>query len=60
MRNNKLAWAIVTSIAAGLAVYMIVKKRRSLTETNPGQPGTKHLTDVFSRAKNYGGGEFVL
>ena len=61
MGNNKLTWSIVTLIAAGLATYMVIKKRRALRqEPETSRPGERHLTDVFAKAKNHGGGEFVL
>jgi hypothetical protein len=60
MRKNKIAWSVVAAIAAGLAVYVISKRRAASREQDIPVPGDRHLTNVFSKAKNYGGGEFVL
>ena len=60
MRKNKIAWSVVAAIAAGLAVYVISKRRAAAREQDRPIPGERHLTNVFSKAKNYGGGEFVL
>ena len=60
MRKNKIAWSVVAAIAAGLAAYVVIKRRRSAKTGEFYEPHERHLTNVFSKAKNYGGGEFVL
>lgn len=57
--TKKMTWSLVTIVAAGLAVYLVVKQKKR-AEKKYSEKRDRYLSEVFSESKKYGGAEFVL
>jgi hypothetical protein len=58
--RDKTTWSIVTVIAAGLAVYVLLKQKKAREAKKYLRERDDYLANSFSYSKKYGGTEFVL
>jgi hypothetical protein len=57
--SKKMTWSLVTVIAAGIAVYVLVQRKKK-AEKKYSEKRDQYLSDVYLESKKHGGAEFVL